>query len=412
MRLSFFKTVFLLFVFNLNSFAHLGWGLQFDSKGNLYFSDVINRRILKITNDSRLETISSNKWVHDLQIDENDNLYLGNEETSMGNGWYSLVKISSDGTESYLIPPTQNRDLFNGESFVVDSNGSIYNAIYYKIFKIVSNNPITFAGGEIGDNDGVGENAQFTNIWTMQILRDGNIYAVDDAGNSIRKITLEGEVTTVARNIINPTPTNTPFPGTRFNNAYGLDMDNEENMYLAYNGNGRVLKISPDGNKSEVYFSGEGWFPTGVAYKDNDLYILENNQSDQLTGNIEQRLVKLSSDSTVTILFENGEVTEVKDYGIQINNNLYKLHSNFPNPFNPKTNITFTINKEFHVKLDIYSVSGEHIVNLMSDFKKSGNYSVEWNGIDKYGDSVTSGVYYYTLRSGSFGQTKKMILLK
>jgi len=413
MGLTINKILFLFLITGLSCFAHLGWGLQFDSKGNLYFSDVVNRRILKITNDGRLEVVSTNKWVHDLQIDENDNLYLGNEETSLGNGWNSLIKISPDGTESYLISPTQNRDLFNGESFVVDSNGFVYNSRNNVIHKIDSNeNFSVFAGSENGIKDGTGINAQFTNIWTMQILQDGNIYIVDEEGNSIRKLTLEGEVITIARNILSQSPANTPFPGTRFNNAYGLDMDPDGNIYIAYNGNGRVLKIFPNGKKTEIYFSGEGWYPTGVAYRNDGLYILENNQDDQLTGGIKQRIVKLSPEGTKTILFENGVVVNVKSIVNNETNNFYKLHSNFPNPFNPDTKIAFTINKELHIQLDIYSVNGEHIINLVNDLKTIGKYSVEWNGIDKYGDSVSSGVYYYTLRSGSFGQTKKMILLK
>jgi hypothetical protein len=87
--------------------------------------------------------------------------------------------------------------------------------------------------------------------------------------------------------------------------------------------------------------------------------------------------------------------------------NTFNLFQNYPNPFNPVTNIQYQIAEKQLVTLMIYDVIGNEIAVLINEVKDAGTYNVEFNA-----DRFSSGVYYYTLKAGSFTSTKKMILLK
>lgn len=90
----------------------------------------------------------------------------------------------------------------------------------------------------------------------------------------------------------------------------------------------------------------------------------------------------------------------------------FRLAQNFPNPFNPVTEIRFSVPKSGKYTLEIFNVLGQKIVTLSSAFHPAGNYSVKWNGTDTFGNRVGSGIYFYNLRGNGVNLTKKMILLK
>lgn len=83
------------------------------------------------------------------------------------------------------------------------------------------------------------------------------------------------------------------------------------------------------------------------------------------------------------------------------------LSQNYPNPFNPTTNFEFRIADFGFVNLIIYDIQGREVETLVNENLKPGIYKANWNASD-----FTSGVYFYKLTSGSYTETKKMILLK
>lgn len=85
----------------------------------------------------------------------------------------------------------------------------------------------------------------------------------------------------------------------------------------------------------------------------------------------------------------------------------YGLSQNFPNPFNPRTNISFSIAEKGFVKLVIYDLLGTELASLVNEIKEAGNYSVKFNA-----EKLPSGIYLYKIESGKFQETRKMILLK
>ncbi|MEE9269762.1 MAG: T9SS type A sorting domain-containing protein, partial [Candidatus Krumholzibacteria bacterium] len=90
----------------------------------------------------------------------------------------------------------------------------------------------------------------------------------------------------------------------------------------------------------------------------------------------------------------------------------FLLHQNYPNPFNPTTTITYSIAKDADVELLIYDVRGALVRTLVQEHLTSNNYKVRWDGKDNAGNGVSTGVYFYRLRAGTFTSTKKMVLLR
>jgi hypothetical protein len=90
----------------------------------------------------------------------------------------------------------------------------------------------------------------------------------------------------------------------------------------------------------------------------------------------------------------------------------YVLGQNYPNPFNPTTTISFSIPQRSNVRLDIYDILGKQVATLVNESREAGNWNVEWNGLNRNGQHIASGVYFYRLEAGSFTSVKKMVMLK
>ena len=85
----------------------------------------------------------------------------------------------------------------------------------------------------------------------------------------------------------------------------------------------------------------------------------------------------------------------------------FSLYQNYPNPFNPETKIKYTMPSSSIVTLKVYDVLGNEITTLVNKEKQPGIYEVEFNA-----SNFSSGIYIYRLQTGSFIETKKMMLLK
>ena len=85
----------------------------------------------------------------------------------------------------------------------------------------------------------------------------------------------------------------------------------------------------------------------------------------------------------------------------------YSLSQNYPNPFNPTTNISFSIPKQSYVSLKVYNAIGEEVSNLVNQELSAGKYVVDFNA-----SKLSSGIYFYTIRTGDFTESRKMLLVK
>lgn len=92
--------------------------------------------------------------------------------------------------------------------------------------------------------------------------------------------------------------------------------------------------------------------------------------------------------------------------------NKISLEQNYPNPFNPKTVIRYSLPVNQSVTLKIYDIGGREVRTLVNTAQQSGNYTVEWDGLDDFGKAISGGIYLYKLSAGKYQHTRKMIYLK
>lgn len=90
----------------------------------------------------------------------------------------------------------------------------------------------------------------------------------------------------------------------------------------------------------------------------------------------------------------------------------YELYQNYPNPFNPSTTIKYDLKNDGKVSLVIYDIIGREVIKLVDWNEEAGYKSVTWDGRNKMGNQISSGVYFYTLRTGDFVKTVKMVFVK
>jgi len=90
----------------------------------------------------------------------------------------------------------------------------------------------------------------------------------------------------------------------------------------------------------------------------------------------------------------------------------FKVHQNFPNPFNPTTVISYSLPVKANVTVSIYNVLGQTVKTFAQGEQSAGTYSVTWDATDSHGAEVASGMYFYKVTAGEFSASRKMVLLK
>ncbi len=162
--------------------------------------------------------------------------------------------------------------------------------------------------------------------------------------------------------------------------------------------------IGPDGTGLGYYaYAGEtANFKQGNIYCDygspyDGIYTDLASQTTSVTG---QGIGYLAHDSIKGTISNQVGVADASP-------SAFTVAQNSPNPFNPTTTITFTLAKAGKTTVEVYNVAGQKISTLVDGSMSAGSHSVVWNA-----SNVSAGVYFYTVRSGSFSKTMKMTLLK
>ena len=91
---------------------------------------------------------------------------------------------------------------------------------------------------------------------------------------------------------------------------------------------------------------------------------------------------------------------------------VHRLVGAHPNPFNPRTEVSFELAEATHVRVDVHDVRGRLIRTLVNEARNAGPHAVMWNGTDNHGSSVASGTYYLRFNAGNRVETRKVALLK
>jgi photosystem II stability/assembly factor-like uncharacterized protein len=155
-------------------------------------------------------------------------------------------------------------------------------------------------------------------------------------------------------------------------------------------------------SQSKIYKTTNGgynWLMQNTTYTNNlrEIYFLNKDTGFAIGDNIILRTT--NGGGPIGIIPISSEIP-----------NKFSLHQNYPNPFNPVTKIKFEVpaeNGRDHSTLIIYDALGREVTTLVNEKLNVGVYSVDWNGAN-----YPSGVYLYRLASGSYTETKKMVLIK
>jgi hypothetical protein len=326
---------------------------SFATSINKVFAGTNHNGVYLSTNNgtSWIQTSLNNRIVVSLAIKGN-NIFAGTN----ANGLY----ISND----------------NGTTWTQTLNGNIFNVL------VINGNDI-FAGI---NNWGVNISTDNGSSWIQTSLNNQIVASISINGNKI-------------------------FVGTCYNGVF-LSTNNGTSWTQTTLNNQYIYSLAVNGNN---VFAG--------SYK-NGVYVSNDNGT-----NWSQRNDGLGGDKTVnTLLISNGYLfASVYYWGIYrrplseligiepISSEIpktFSLSQNYPNPFNPSTKIKLDIPSSVkgemsNIQIVIYDILGKEIAIIVNEQLKPGSYEVEWDG-----SNYSSGVYYYTLQSESFKETKRMVLVK
>lgn len=153
---------------------------------------------------------------------------------------------------------------------------------------------------------------------------------------------------------------------------------------------------------------------TLLSYENNNIMTIRpDNSFIRPKWGIYRSLLDTSDLRDEAVRFASFYIHEDKLLPVELNSSAadvagsFELYQNYPNPFNPETTISFSIPQEEKVSIFIQNILGENVTQIINEIKPKGIYSVKFNG-----KNCSSGIYFVTLKTSQFYQTKKMILQK
>jgi immune inhibitor A len=188
------------------------------------------------------------------------------------------------------------------------------------------------------------------------------------------------------------------YPGYTSNGNYAVALEQADGLF-------QLEQLVNSGNSGDP-FPGSGnvtsftslTTPNSNSYAGDDTYVFVSNISPSgpvMNADFQVSLVLSAEDNDNVLLPAN-----------------CLLGNNYPNPFNPTTNIDLNLKSAGNVTLSVYDILGKKVETLISGFYPAGNFTLTWNGTDNNGIEVSSGVYFYEIITEDEKQTKKMTLIK
>lgn len=154
--------------------------------------------------------------------------------------------------------------------------------------------------------------------------------------------------------------------------------------------------------------------PNKKIHRDINLNPVLINSDESIQVMIKTWITRLQSKDDGSVVFRRA-IGKLKRLLISLNPEKTMLLANYPNPFNPETWIPYHLAEPANVKVTIYSVNGTLVRLIAKGYQDAGTYNthkraIYWDGKNNLGESVASGVYFYTLIAGEFTATRKMLI--
>ena len=440
-------------------------------RNNFTGRDII---VLKYKSTGELEWASNYSYLsvyaddigNDLVVDNNGNIYItGSSKNSAGNTILITQKYSADGTQIWSSFEEYIEGSSGGVKIACDDSGNSYVVGYIPresstdiiVLKYDASGNVVFrqtSGGEGEDKawgiavdddsfiyiTGYHTNSSFdTDCYTAKYDSTGVLVweqNFDGTGNSEDKawgIAVDDDAVYITGSSTDLT-NNVNFVTIK----YDLSGNTEWTSFYDGTGNGRdqanaIGLIEQNGSTTAIAVVGESWGVNGnydyaaVRYNSStgselsvnrysmsettddiavDLAISVQNGKIYLTGYSQLIIESMFRSSSITSVMYLPLNSEIKNNEVNVPHS-FELKQNYPNPFNPSTKISFSIPQNSQLSLVVYDLLGRTVDVLLQGELKAGNYELEYSN-----SSLSSGVYFYELKAGSFRDIKKMVLLK
>lgn len=437
-----------------------------------YVNGQITRSINGFTNWITEEDISANipggqptgAWVTPYIIDPNSSttLFAGYDQvwktTDRGNNWTSVSQVlsSTDKLRSLAIAPSNSNVLYTADRLnmwkTTDGGATnwsaitlptLNNSITYITVHPTDANTLWFTVGGYTSGQKVYESTDGGGTWTeisaglpnlpvmcivhykeatdrnvLFVGTDLGVYVKDGINNWASYNTgLPNVVVTELEIYYNPSGTDKLRAGTYGRGLWETDIDaalpvelktfnfsiNNNIVSLNWETASEVNNYGFEIEKKTIASDTESlWrkigFVEGFGNSNSPKFYEFNDQISEGGNKFEYRLKQIDI---------NGQFEYSDKIEVEITPNEYLLTQNYPNPFNPTTNITFNLPQKSEVSIKVFNMLGKEIKELVNEVKDVGIYSVEFNA-----NNLPSGVYYYSLKTNNYTQTKKMLLVK
>lgn len=349
---------------------------------------------------------NGNDIANSLEVDPSGNVYVTGSglETETGTFDYVTLKYNSSGVREWVSKysgTSTGIDIAN--DLVLDNSGNVYitgssYSIFYDFATIKYNN----AGQEqwVSRYNGVTNGNDNAN--SIQLDAAGNVFV---AGVS----RISGSFTDYA---IIKYDNSGIRQWLRTYNGAGNQQDSITSSALDINGDiivtGYITGSGTGKDIATIKYNSSGvmdWITVynGIDNRDEVAYSVSVNNEDEVfvTGKVN---TINSMDNLLTIKYS-------KISGIQLNGNIintdFILYDNYPNPFNPSTQISFNLPVYSDVKLKVFDIKGNLVETIINSKLETGYHQVSFNA-----SGISSGLYFYKLEAGNFVQTKKMVFVK
>lgn len=359
------------------------------------------------------------------------------------------IKYAPDGTQLWLVAHdgtgvTPEQD--SGRDMVLDAQGNIYIfghstrlITWYDLF-LIKYNPsgvVQFTRDYTGPFNntteyGVALTLDNTgNIYCIGELSDGSLAVLKYNSSGVQQwaYIYTSNFFNKAKDITTDAAGNVIFCGSAGSTGFTAKLNSSGtlmwNRIITGTGGNEVANMLITDNMGDIYVTGKvaaGSYFDIVTEKINPAGTLQWRATHSGSGNFNDFGNAVARDASGNIIISGGSnVSGFNNFctikyapgtiGIEpTGNNIpgsFTLHQNFPNPFNPFTNIKFDLPLSSHVKLSVFDISGREIAVLVYEALTLGSYSISWNAAN-----YTSGVYFYKLETESYSETKRMILVK
>jgi N-acetylneuraminic acid mutarotase len=260
-------------------------------------------------------------------------------------------------------------------------------------------------------NDGDAGDSLFANLWPVLPVDERNYY-VDleitriDTDTVVNHMNNLDFFTTIGPVIYDTLALTEPIPGIMYEIKLGLG--NNGSTATAKNITAFISTSDTNVNTIDINPQSFGDIEAGQSVLSNSSFVVWLNHP---TSQIDFQVDIMSdgyhfwSDSFSIVITGISE-TE-RNFPME-----YSLKQNYPNPFNPTTTIKYDLPNTSEVVLRIYNTLGQEVATLTNETQTAGEKSIVWDGRDKFGKQVSSGVYIYRLEAGDYVKSRKMVLLK